>query len=217
MRAVIVSALSLGLFGCGTLLNMGVGTCAVRDHPLIYGGVEADVEYFAISGFPLGLLFALYDLPFSLVADTLTLPWSVPSTLTYGGHDGKNPEHVKPALPRPVTDPELEKWQTRFIRNDELEQQLGMTFKVEGYAHNAKLGAMISDLWVDGLDRWSDDLANRKVRVTGVLIRRDDLPVFHPDPNEPVKAGIPVPGGVDLEKACRRYLIGHARWERLSD
>ena len=89
--------LALGLSGCGTIFNFGAGTCALREYPLPYGGVGIDVEYFATQDFPLGLLLALVDFPFSLVGDTVTLPWSIYATVT---HRSRDPEE-KPGSGRP--------------------------------------------------------------------------------------------------------------------
>ncbi len=91
--------------GCGTVLNMGAGTCPIRDHPIIYGGVGIDVEYLATQDFPLGFLLALLDLPFSLVGDTLTLPWSVAATVTEGMRNSPAEERSSPSPERPSKAP----------------------------------------------------------------------------------------------------------------
>ena len=79
--------LSLCLTGCGTMINLGAQRCAIYEHPRIYGGVRIDVVHVLPDEFPLGLLCALMDLPFSLSFDTLTLPWSIPATIEYGDKD----------------------------------------------------------------------------------------------------------------------------------
>lgn len=86
-KLLLSSALALGLSGCGTVFNFGAGTCALREYPVVYGGVDLVVEVFAVQNFPLGLLVALVDLPFSLVADTVTLPYTIYTTATYQRHD----------------------------------------------------------------------------------------------------------------------------------
>lgn len=87
--------LSLGLAGCGTMINLGAQPCAIYEHPRIYGAVRIDVLHIAPEDFPLGLLCALLDLPFSVVFDTLGLPWSIPATIKHGDHDSW-PEPNKP-------------------------------------------------------------------------------------------------------------------------
>jgi uncharacterized protein YceK len=103
-RAVVVAALLCvpGLVGCGTVMNLS-------EESRIYGGtlldtagcvmgVEASVGCFAetirmiepqdrypitdpLTGMWLSTC-AVFDFPFSLVADTITLPWTVPATLS---------------------------------------------------------------------------------------------------------------------------------------
>jgi uncharacterized protein YceK len=80
-RLLIPITLALGLSGCGTIFNFGAGTCAYREYPLVYGGVDIDVEMIASADFPLGLLIALVDFPFSLAADTVTLPYTIYTTV----------------------------------------------------------------------------------------------------------------------------------------
>lgn len=66
-------ALTLGaLTGCGTL-----AATKVEYGPRIYGGVRYDVDDLAIEGFPLGTLCGLLDFPFSFVADTVMLPYTI--------------------------------------------------------------------------------------------------------------------------------------------
>jgi len=85
-RLLIALSLALGLSGCGTVFNFGAGTCAYRERPLVYGGVGIDAEIFAVAEFPLGLLLALIDFPFSLAADTVTLPYTIYTTITGSAH-----------------------------------------------------------------------------------------------------------------------------------
>ena len=72
-----------------------------------------------------------------------------------------------------------------------------------------------AQLWLDHVDSWPDGFSRAKVRVTGVLEERFDLPVFEDRPDEPKKSGIPVPPGTDLKKASHRYVIASPKWERL--
>jgi uncharacterized protein YceK len=94
---VCTASVLVSQVGCGTILNMGAGTCPIRDHPIIYGGVGIDVEYLATQDFPLGLFLALLDFPLSLVGDTITLPWSIPATITQGIRNAPAEEDAKPS------------------------------------------------------------------------------------------------------------------------
>jgi uncharacterized protein YceK len=107
MRAVVLASLLLlgavGM-GCGTAVNLAVG---VDDHEgggsqifgtgpgartRIYGGIQGDIVsvgklvrgerglVFSLLCFP---LLVLVDFPLSLVADTITLPYTIPVDLLY--------------------------------------------------------------------------------------------------------------------------------------
>lgn len=103
------------------------------------------------------------------------------------------------------------------------ESQLGQRVMVEGIAANAKVGPCLltSDgkilIWIDGLEDWPRGF-NRggrdgtRLRVSGTVIRRSDLPVFI-EHEGPQSAGMPMPKGTDLEKAAIRYLLQEATWE----
>ena len=52
-----------------------------------------------------------------------------------------------------------------------------------------------------------------RLRVSGTVIRRSDLPVFIEEPGDLPSAGMPMPKGTDLEKARIRYLLQEATWE----
>lgn len=87
---------------------------------------------------------------------------------------------------------------------------LGERITVEGTARNAKLGALVQmkhvAIWVDGLESWPGEWpAGTPVRVTGVVIQRDDMPVVHP--NGPVSGGVP--------GSSTRFLLQDPEWERL--
>jgi hypothetical protein len=87
---------------------------------------------------------------------------------------------------------------------------------LEGIAEARKLGAVLRgkdfDVWIDQLQDWPRDYVGRRVRVTGILEERHDLPVFIQRPGEPVAGGIPVPEGTDLHAASRRYVLRDAKW-----
>jgi hypothetical protein len=106
-------------------------------------------------------------------------------------------------------------------------QHLGKTITLEGIAENAKLGPLLSgkdnSIWIDGLDGWPEGVyqggnRGKKLRVTGTVIVRDDLPVFvSPKEGAIVPQGIPVPLGTDLKEARKRYLLRDARWVVLEE
>lgn len=82
----------------------------------------------------------------------------------------------------------------------------------QGYAVAQKIGPKldlggpsIGVVFDDGGD-WPVPLGSR-VRVEGRVAERADLPVFIPDPNEPIVQGMPVEPGTDLEQARRRWVI----------
>jgi hypothetical protein len=97
--------------------------------------------------------------------------------------------------------------------------KLGQTVTVEGDAQNAKLGALLETsqetVWIDGMQAWPDGIMGQRVRVTGRVIERRDLPVFVRRKGEPEIQGMPVPAGTDLDAASRRFLLADARWQRV--
>jgi hypothetical protein len=109
-------------------------------------------------------------------------------------------------------------WPTDFT------SALGKEVTLEGTAVNAKLGAMLRagerSIWIDGRDAWPDGFylggdRGKRVRVTGVVIERHDLPVFVPKLDEPIPQGIPLATGADVHKASQRFLLGGATWKVL--
>ncbi|HEY3451272.1 MAG TPA: hypothetical protein VGK67_33245 [Myxococcales bacterium] len=123
-----------------------------------------------------------------------------------------------PTKARPAPAPTAMPWPDRWA------PLLGKTVVVEGKALDAKSGALLAgergEISIDGVDSWPSGfyqgLQNGvRLRVTGTVIERSDLPVFVEKPGEPRRAGIPVPEGTDLKKAGRRYLLADATWTRL--
>jgi len=90
------------------------------------------------------------------------------------------------------------------------QDHFGKKITVEGKAMTAKVGPMLvgegPDLWIGGVDDWLDR-EGKRLRVTGIVRERNDLPVFVPQDGAPPMAGIPVPPGTDLAKASHRYLL----------
>jgi hypothetical protein len=98
---------------------------------------------------------------------------------------------------------------------------VGKRVTVEGTAANAKMGALLETdrghVWIDGLDSWPSDYypgpgKGRRLRVTGIVVEHDDLPVFVPKPGEPIMQGIPIEPDADIGRARRRYLLQNATW-----
>lgn len=99
--------------------------------------------------------------------------------------------------------------------------QVGQKVTLEGTAADAKLGALLvgdgGSVWIDGLDRWPEGLSGggdkgKRLRVTGTVIKRDDLPVFVEKPGELPRGGEPVPAEKEVEKAKWRFLLTDAKW-----
>jgi uncharacterized protein YceK len=87
----LVAALGFTLSGCGTVMNfMEAGSSGLPEsagHKSIYGGIVIDIDLISTSewvGEKLTALFlaGLIDLPLSLVMDTVTLPVTIPMTLS---------------------------------------------------------------------------------------------------------------------------------------
>ena len=97
-----------------------------------------------------------------------------------------------------------------------MDAQLGRQVTLEGTAEARKLGAVLRgngfDVWIDRLQDWPGQYVGHRVRVSGILEERHDLPVFIQKAGEPVAGGIPVPEGTDLQQASRRYVVRDAKW-----
>ncbi len=120
-------------------------------------------------------------------------------------------EHAKPPEPRVMTWPK------------DWSEQLGQSVTVEGMALNAKLGALLGGdggpIWIDGRDEWPNGFYSggnkgKRVRVTGVVIKRDDMPVFL-QTGGVIPQGIPVNSEEELQKGKRRFLLRDAKWTLL--
>ncbi len=110
--------------------------------------------------------------------------------------------------------------------DSKMRELIGKQVEVVGIAVNTKLGALLvaknGSIWIDGKETWpegyyygNDD--GKKLKVTGTLIERFDLPVFTQKEGDLPKSGIPIPEGTDLKEASRRYLLKNAKWEIISD
>jgi len=104
--AILVTLAVIGAAGCGTMIG-NVGGMSPDHYMDIYGGVQIDLEsaakHFNQSPSDVregleqacGTACVLVDLPLSVVADTLTLPFTIDATLR-----GKAVPHV--AQPAPI-------------------------------------------------------------------------------------------------------------------
>ncbi len=99
---------------------------------------------------------------------------------------------------------------------------LNKKITVKGTAVDAKLGALLlgqgTEIWIDGLDAWPVGfyLGGRQgklLHVTGIVIERNDLPVFVPKEGEQPKSGIALSKESDLTKTSKRFLLKDASWE----
>ncbi len=89
-----------------------------------------------------------------------------------------------------------------------------------GVAENHKVGAFLAGpgIYVDLPEKyWPSEISGKRVKVTGTIVERYDLPVFIPDPDEPPVAGIPVPPGTDLHEAAKRYILENVEWATVAD
>ncbi len=102
--------------------------------------------------------------------------------------------------------------------NDYWSRYLSEEVTIRGIAQNHKTGAYVQiinrqGLYIDFLNYWPEDYNGKTIEVTGVVIKKHDLPVFIPKEGEPVVTGIPVPEGTDIHEASKRYLLKNATWK----
>ncbi|MFP6872792.1 MAG: sulfatase/phosphatase domain-containing protein [Verrucomicrobiales bacterium] len=87
---------------------------------------------------------------------------------------------------------------------------------IEGIAERWKTGPSVhtgkGKIWID-LPDWPEHVVGKRVSVTGNFVERKDLPVFIDKPGEPVRAGIALPEGTDLEKARTRQVLSNIKWK----
>lgn len=91
-----------------------------------------------------------------------------------------------------------------------------MPINVTGKAYNQNGGAtLVSNditLWIEGLHAWSDAYNEKKVRVWGNVVLRNDNPVFL-DTVKAIPQGIPVSSENELESNKTKYWILDAEYE----
>lgn len=104
MKCLLPGVVLFCLGGCGTTMNMGPGPCPVYEHPRVLGGVQFDGEHLIGTGDPLRMLCGVVDLPFSLAADVVTLPYTISETVRYASrHSAPDPfekDRDKKSAPR---------------------------------------------------------------------------------------------------------------------
>ena len=103
--------------------------------------------------------------------------------------------------------------------------KVGETVTLEGRALDEKVGAVLVNgdrsIYIDGLDRWPAGFYRggsdgKRVRVTGQVIEKSDLPVFVASSTGGLqKAGIPVQSEEQVAAARLRWLLTGAKWEPL--
>ena len=81
-------------------MNVGKTRCPVYSPPRIYGGVQFDGEYLISRLNPILMLCGLIDLPLSIVADTLTLPWTISAAVRQPVRDPFEADREKMTAPR---------------------------------------------------------------------------------------------------------------------
>ena len=127
---------------------------------------------------------------------------------------------VPQRVPSPSAGPEIvADWRTDW------NLYLGKRITIDGYAHDLKLGPLLSAersfpatgaIWIDGLPGWPDGVGgatSAHVRVTGIVVKRDDMPVYlngtHADNGAP---GRWVDTEEELNRLKWRFLLKDATW-----
>jgi hypothetical protein len=100
-------------------------------------------------------------------------------------------------------------------------EHVGKKVTLEGFPANAKLGALLvgaeDEVWIDGLEEWPREVfgadgKGKRLRVTGAVAIREDLPAYVQKAGEPPKTGIPVQDESQLKAASTRVLLREATW-----
>lgn len=99
---------------------------------------------------------------------------------------------------------------------------VGQTVTLDGLAINMKAGAFLrcphqGGIWIENLHSWPDGFYMgedrcKRLRVTGTVLRRADMPVFVLTPGTMGIQGIPVKTQEEVEECKWRYLLKDATW-----
>jgi len=103
---------------------------------------------------------------------------------------------------------------------------LGQRVTIDGWAGELKLGSMLFEdpnfgkgsIWIDG-NRWPDGFyegpdKRKHVRVTGTVIKRDDMPVVGPGGLPEGAAGVgPSRSFEETQRMKWRFLLKDVKWQ----
>lgn len=96
---------------------------------------------------------------------------------------------------------------------------VGKTVIVLGTARDSETGPQLVDgdhlVWIDGLDAWPEELVGKRLRVTGVVILRNDLP--YRKEGEAPPPDLKTEHEETRQEMKRRFLLMDAKWELLED
>lgn len=112
---------------------------------------------------------------------------------------------------------------------ENLNRLVGKKITLIGKSENEKIGATLKlsnkkRIYIENFHSWPNNYSfgnekSKTVKVTGILIERNDLPVFISDDNYDGKSiiqqGIPVPKRTDLKKISHRFLLKDVTWKIL--
>lgn len=117
---------------------------------------------------------------------------------------------------------------TENLQEDNLKNFVGKRITIIGKTVNMKLGAVLvldngQRIWMKDMESWPndyyfglDDKKTKTVKVTGILIEKNDLPVFIPKKNDSIiQQGIQMPEETDLKEASKRFLLKNYKWEEI--
>ena len=109
------------------------------------------------------------------------------------------------------------------LKEENLKTLVGKKITIIGKTVNVKDGSILIvedeiNIWMDEMESWPDGFYNseedtKTLKVTGILIERNDLPVYIPDENTPIyQQAMPFSKGADLKKESHRYLLKDYKW-----
>ena len=113
-------------------------------------------------------------------------------------------------------------------KKEDLNKFINKKVTFTGKTVNAKLGAVLilengQMIWMDKMESWPNGYylkenyeKTKSIKVTGILIEKNDLPVFVQNESDSIlQQGIPVPKGTDLKNASHRYLLKKYKWNEI--